>query len=64
MEPAIAQGALEQATALQPERFVLELLFASLRTGAALALLPALGGQLRGKRLHFLRRSIDRSGDE
>lgn len=46
MEPAIAQGALEQATALQPERFVLELLFASLRTGAALALLPALGGQL------------------
>lgn len=31
---------------LQPERFVLDLLFASLRTGAALALLPALGGQL------------------
>lgn len=32
--------------ALAPERFLLELLFASLRTGAALALLPALGGQL------------------
>ncbi len=29
-----------------PERFILELLYASLRTGSALALLPALGGQL------------------
>ncbi len=29
-----------------PERFLFELVFASLRTGAALALLPALGGQL------------------
>jgi len=38
--------ALDAAVALSPERFVLELLFASLRTGAALALLPALGGQL------------------
>jgi flagellar biosynthetic protein FliR len=38
--------ALDAATALAPERFVLELLFASLRTGAALALLPTLGGQL------------------
>lgn len=30
----------------QPERWLLELAFASLRAGAALALLPALGGQL------------------
>jgi flagellar biosynthetic protein FliR len=39
--------AVEVAAALAaPERFLLELVFASLRTGAALALLPALGGQL------------------
>jgi flagellar biosynthesis protein FliR len=37
---------MEAAVALAPERFVLELLFASLRAGAALALMPALGGQL------------------
>ncbi len=37
---------MDAALALAPERFVLELLFASLRTGAALALLPALGGTL------------------
>ncbi len=37
---------MEAVTALRPEAFVLGLLFASLRTGAALALLPALGGQL------------------
>jgi flagellar biosynthesis protein FliR len=37
---------MDPAFALAPERFVLELLFASLRTGAALALMPALGGQL------------------
>jgi flagellar biosynthetic protein FliR len=37
---------MEQAWALAPERFLLELLFASLRPGAALALLPALGGQM------------------
>lgn len=37
---------MEPAVAWAPERFVLELLFSSLRTGAALALLPALGGQL------------------
>jgi flagellar biosynthetic protein FliR len=37
---------MEQAVLLAPERTLLELLFASLRTGAALALLPALGGQL------------------
>jgi flagellar biosynthetic protein FliR len=37
---------MEQAWALQPERYLLELLFASLRAGAALALMPALGGQL------------------
>lgn len=37
---------MEPAVALQPERFFLELLFSSLRTGAALALLPALGGQM------------------
>lgn len=36
---------MDAAIALQPERMAL-LLFASLRTGAALALLPALGGQL------------------
>ena len=34
------------APPLYPEQFVLALLFASLRTGAALALLPALGGTL------------------
>jgi flagellar biosynthetic protein FliR len=37
---------MEQATAFAPEPFLLALLFASLRTGAALALMPALGGQL------------------
>ncbi|MFA7440794.1 MAG: flagellar biosynthetic protein FliR [Sphingomonadaceae bacterium] len=37
---------MEAAIALQPERMALLLLFASLRTGAALMLLPALGGQL------------------
>jgi len=37
---------MDAAVALAPERFLLELLFASLRTGAALAFLPALGGQL------------------
>ena len=37
---------MDPALALAPERFVLDLLFASLRCGAALALLPALGGQL------------------
>jgi flagellar biosynthesis protein FliR len=37
---------VEQALGLAPERMLLELLYASLRTGAALALLPALGGQL------------------
>lgn len=37
---------MEAAAALAPERFLLELFYASLRTGAALALLPALGGQL------------------
>ena len=37
---------MEAAIALQPERMALLLLFASLRTGAALLLLPALGGQL------------------
>lgn len=37
---------MEAVFAFQPERFLLELLFASLRTGAALALLPALGGQM------------------
>lgn len=35
----------------QPERWLLELAYASLRTGAALALLPALGGQLIPVRL-------------
>ena len=34
------------APPLYPEQFVLSLLFASLRTGAALALLPSLGGTL------------------
>ncbi len=34
------------APAVAPEAFVLALLFASLRTGAALALLPAMGGTL------------------
>lgn len=38
--------AVELLPALEPERFALELMFASLRTGAALALLPAMGGQL------------------
>ncbi|WP_199555003.1 flagellar biosynthetic protein FliR [Sandaracinobacteroides hominis] len=37
---------MEQAWALSPERFALELLFASLRMGALLAMLPAIGGQL------------------
>lgn len=37
---------MDPAFALAPERFVLDLLFASLRCGAALAVLPALGGQL------------------
>lgn len=37
---------MDPLNGLAPERFVLELTFASLRTGAALALLPALGGQL------------------
>lgn len=36
---------MDPAFALAPERFVLDLLFASIRCGAALALLPALGGQ-------------------
>lgn len=36
---------MEPAFALAPERFALDLLFASLRCGAALAMLPALGGQ-------------------
>lgn len=36
---------MDPAFALAPERFVLELLFASIRCGAALALLPAMGGQ-------------------
>ncbi|MGL6044198.1 MAG: flagellar biosynthetic protein FliR [Sandaracinobacteroides sp.] len=40
------EQAWSQAGSIAPERFILELLFASLRTGAALALLPALGGQL------------------
>lgn len=35
---------METGVALAPEAYVLALLFASLRTGAALALLPALGG--------------------
>jgi flagellar biosynthesis protein FliR len=38
---------------LYPERFLLELLFASLRTGAALALLPALGGTLIPARIRI-----------
>ncbi|MCG2841953.1 flagellar biosynthetic protein FliR [Sandaracinobacter sp. RS1-74] len=42
MEPAFAQFPMES----EPERFLLELLFASIRPGAALAALPALGGQL------------------
>jgi flagellar biosynthetic protein FliR len=37
---------VETGVTLAPEAFVLALLFASLRTGAALALLPALGGTL------------------
>lgn len=37
---------MEAALALQPERMALLLLFASLRTGAALALLPTMGGQV------------------
>jgi flagellar biosynthetic protein FliR len=37
---------MEPLAGFQPERFLLELLFASLRTGAALALLPTLGGEL------------------
>ena len=37
---------MDPLVALAPERFLLELLYASLRTGAALAFLPALGGQL------------------
>lgn len=37
---------LVTAALAAPERFLLELTFASLRTGAALALLPAMGGQL------------------
>lgn len=36
---------MEAAFALRPEVFVLALLFASVRTAAALALLPAMGGQ-------------------
>lgn len=36
---------MEAAFALRPEAFVLALLFASIRTAAALALLPAMGGQ-------------------
>ena len=36
---------MDPAFALAPERFLLALLFASIRCGAALALLPALGGQ-------------------
>ena len=36
---------MDPAIALAPERFVLDLLFASIRCGAALALLPTLGGQ-------------------
>jgi flagellar biosynthetic protein FliR len=37
---------MDPLVAAAPERFVLELLFASLRAGAALALLPAMGGQM------------------
>lgn len=37
---------MEALFALQPEQFLLQLMFASLRTGAALALLPAMGGQM------------------
>lgn len=37
---------MDEAFKLAPERWILELMFASLRCGAALALLPALGGQM------------------
>lgn len=37
---------MDAALLAQPERWLAELAYASLRTGAALALLPALGGQL------------------
>lgn len=37
---------METALALHPEAFVLHLFFASLRVGAALAMLPSLGGQM------------------
>jgi len=37
---------MEPAVLAQPERWLLELAWSSLRAGAALALLPALGGQL------------------
>lgn len=44
---------METVWALSPERFSLELLFASLRMGAMLALLPALGGQLIPTRIRI-----------
>lgn len=37
---------MDMVVGLEPERFALELLFASIRTAAALALLPSMGGQL------------------